>query len=243
MEDDDEAPVPLGTHVYNILHSIFSDVVVYINNHQIYKSNGMYAHKSYISNDVKGTISEYKVVLHSEGYEYEEFPDKIMESPSSDYFLTKRRKMLSRLDVFTLYGKSWDDFFTTSEIFYPNMKNRLRLIRANLNFYMISDNPNVCLGIVDCALYTRHIALKDDYHKLANNPMEFNFMETLAKTLIIPDKQNQSIQENIFNNAPVRRIAIAMNTKLCIYSILYWKFFLVTTIRSDKSEHSEVFNQ
>ena len=37
-------------------------------------------------------------------------------------------------------------------------------------------------------------------------------METLAKTFIIPARQNQFIQENIFNNAPVRRIAIAMNT-------------------------------
>ena len=37
-------------------------------------------------------------------------------------------------------------------------------------------------------------------------------MESLAKTFIIPARQNQFIQENIFNNAPVRRIAIAMNT-------------------------------
>ena len=37
-------------------------------------------------------------------------------------------------------------------------------------------------------------------------------METLAKTFIIPARQNQFIQENIFNNAPIRRSAIAMNT-------------------------------
>ena len=38
-------------------------------------------------------------------------------------------------------------------------------------------------------------------------------METLAKTFIVPARQNQFIQENTFNNAPVRRIAFAMNTK------------------------------
>ena len=43
-------------------------------------------------------------------------------------------------------------------------------------------------------------------------PVEFNYLETLAKTFILPARQNQFIQENIFNNAPVRRIAIAMNT-------------------------------
>ena len=46
---------------------------------------------------------------------------------------------------------------------------------------MISDNPNVSVGIVDCSLYTRRIALKDDYHKkrmdmLAHTPVEINYL-------------------------------------------------------------------
>ena len=43
--------------------------------------------------------------------------------------------------------------------------------------------------------------------------MEYEYLETLAKAFIIPAKQNQIIQENIINKAPVRRTAIAMNTK------------------------------
>ena len=82
---------------------------------------------------------------------------------------------------------------------------------------MISDNPNVSLGIIDCSLYVCPIALKDDFHKkrmdkLAYTSVEFNYLEILAKTFIIPARQKQFIQENIFNSAPVRRIAIAMNT-------------------------------
>ena len=64
-------------------------------------------------------------------------------------------KLLSRPDGFMLYGKLGIDFFSTSELLYPIMKIRLRLNRARPKFYMISDNPNVCLGIVDCSLYTR----------------------------------------------------------------------------------------
>ena len=177
----------------------------------------MYAHKSYISKNFRGAISEYKGVLHCEGYDYEEFPDEIMEAPLSEPSFTRRMKMLSRPDGFMLYGKLGVDFFPTSELLYANMKVRLRLIRARPNFYLISDNPNVSVGIVDCSLYTRRFALKDDYHKkrmdmLAYTTVELNFLETLAKTFIIPARQNQFIQENIFNNVPVRRIAIAMNT-------------------------------
>ena len=175
-ETANEEPVPLVTHVNNILHSIFSNVEVYINNQQIYNSNGLYVHKSYISNNFKGAISEYKGVLHCEGYDCEEFPDELMEAPLSEPFFTRRMKMLSRPDGFKLYRKLGVDFFSTSELLYPNMKVRLRLIRARPNFYMISDNPNVSLGIVDCSLYTRRIALKDDYHKKR--------MDMLAYTLV-----------------------------------------------------------
>ena len=46
---------------------------------------------------------------------------------------------------------------------------------------------------------------------LAYTPVEYNYSETLAKTFIIPARQDQFIQENIFNTAPVRWFAIAMN--------------------------------
>ena len=47
---------------------------------------------------------------------------------------------------------------------------------------------------------------------LAYNPVEINYLETLAKTFINPAKQKQFIQKkNIYSNAPVRRIAIALN--------------------------------
>ena len=215
-DDEEEEEVARVTYVNSIMHSMFSNVEVYINNQQIYNSNGLYAHKSYSPNNCKAAISEYKVVLHCESYDNEQGPEH-NSNPLPDPFFTRRMKLLSRPDGFMLYAKLGIDFFSFSELFYRNRKIRLRLIRARINFYMISDNPNVSLGIVDCSLYTRRIALKDDYHKkrmdmLAYAPVENNYFETLAKTFIIPGTQNQFIEENIFNKAPIRRIAFAMNT-------------------------------
>ena len=186
---------------------------MYINNQQIYNSNGLYAHKFYISNNFQAAISEYKGVLHCEVYDYEQDPECISK-PLPDPFFTRRTKLLRRPDGFMLYRQLRIDFFSTSEVLYSNMNFRLRLIKARPNFYMISDNPNVSLGIVDCSL---RIALKDDYHKkrmdvLAYAPVDYISLENLAKTFIIPARQIQFIQENIFNNAPIRRVAIAMNT-------------------------------
>ena len=50
---EDEEEVARFTYVNNTMHSIFSNVEVYINNQQIYNSNELYAHKSYISNNFK----------------------------------------------------------------------------------------------------------------------------------------------------------------------------------------------
>ena len=160
-DEEEEEDVARVTSVNNIMLSIFSKVEVYINNQRIYNSYGLYAHKSYISNNFKAAISEHKGVLHCEGYDYEQDPEDVT-NPLHDPFFTRRMKLVSRPDGFMLYGKLGIDFFSTSELLYPNMKIRLRLIRARPNFYMISDNPNVSLGIVDCSLYTRRIALKDD---------------------------------------------------------------------------------
>ena len=186
--------VPHITHVNNIVHSIFSNAELYINNQQIYNSNGLYAHKSHISDNFKSTLSGYMGVLHCEVYDYEEDPENLVDGP----FFTGRMKLYRRSDGFMLYGKLGIDFLTTSELLYPNMKIRIRLIRARPNFYMISENPNVSLGIMDCFLYTRRVMLKEDCHKkrmsqLAYAPVEFNYMEILAETYIIPARQNQFI--------------------------------------------------
>ena len=60
MGEDEEPPVPLVTHVNNILHSIFSNDEVYINNQQNYISDALYLHKSYISDHIKAAICENK---------------------------------------------------------------------------------------------------------------------------------------------------------------------------------------
>ena len=205
--------VPHITHVNNILHSIFSNGELFCYNHQIYNSNGLFAHESHLSNNSKITLPDYKVVLHCEGFDYEEDPQNLLEGP----FFTRRMKLWSRPDGFLMYGKLGIDFFKTSEVLNPFVKIRIRPVRARPNFYMISENPNISLGIVDCSLYNRRVMLKEDYHKkrmsqLDYAPVEYNYMETLAETYIIPARQNQFIQETLFNNAPIRRIAIAMDS-------------------------------
>ena len=90
------------------------------------------------------------------------------------------------------------------------------MIRAKPNFYKISYNPHVSLKVHDCSLFTRHVVNKV-YHQTIQYQFTYqpacnDFMETIARTFIIPSGQNHFIQEIVFNSAPIRRIAIARNT-------------------------------
>ena len=114
----------------------------------MYNSNGLYAHKYYLSNNFKGAISEDKGVLHCEGYDYEEFPDEFMEAPLSEPFFTRRRKMLSRPDGFMLYAKLGVDFFSTSELLYLKMKIRLHIIRARPISTRLATTPTLVLDLL-----------------------------------------------------------------------------------------------
>ena len=115
--------------------------------------------------------------------------------------------------------------FLNLGIAIPKHESYNTVIISQTIFYKISDLSNVDPRIVDCSPYTRRIALKDEYHRkrrdmLAYAPMEYNYLEALAKTFNIPARQIQFNQENIFNDAPIRRIAIAMNTN----SAFIWSF-------------------
>ena len=105
-----------------------------------------------------------------------------MEAPLCGPFSKRRMKMLSRPHGFILYGQLGVDL-SISKFPYPNMQTSVRLIRARLIFLLISDNPNACVGIVDCSLYTRRffskmIITRKEFHMLRYFPVEFKFLET-----------------------------------------------------------------
>ena len=107
--------------------------------------------------------------------------------------------------------------FQCEKLLLPNTKLRLKLIRARPTFYTVSFNPHVSLKVLDCSLFTRRVVVNEVYHQtikyqLTPQPACYNFLETIARTFIIPSGQKQFIQENVLSNAPIRRVAIAMNT-------------------------------
>ena len=134
-DEEEQEGVARVTYVNIIMHSKFSKVKVYINNQQIYNSNGL---------DSMHTSLTFQTILRQPSLNTREFCivksmtmnkiERILVTPYLILFLTRKMKLLKILDGFILYGKLGIDFFSTSELLYPNMKIRLRLIRARPNF-------------------------------------------------------------------------------------------------------------
>ena len=86
---------------------------------------------------------------------------------------------------------------------------------------MLSDNPNVSMKIVAFLLFTRKILVAEPNHEylhwnLERETAHYNYMETIAGSFSISCRQNQFIQEHVFNNASIRRIAAVMNTNSAV---------------------------
>ena len=151
-EDLDEEPQPQSylTYVNNLLLSLFSNCEVYFNNTIIYNANRLYPHKAKISNEFNSSAVSNEAILACHGYSFEEHPEAF-----DMYLFTGRANSLGSGITFLLYGRIANDMFTCEKILLPKTEVRIKLIRARPIFYRLSDNPIVCLKIVDCSLFTR----------------------------------------------------------------------------------------
>lgn len=211
----DDAPIEAEdevTLVNNTMHSMFSNCEVSFNNEQVYSSNSLYAHKAFISNEYSGTRGTKESISAIQGYSYENTPGDLTSKAFKD------RKAAQGVEEITFYGKLAIDAFTCESLLLPNVTVRIKLIRSRPQFYLLTTKAdNFYAVITEASLFTRQVSVDEGEVKkmqaeMMRQPARYNFSEILPKTFIIPKGQNQFIQENIFNNAPIRRLAIGMNT-------------------------------
>ena len=152
-----------------------------------------------------------EAILACHGYSFEEHPEAF-----DMYLFTGRANSLGSGITFLFYGRLANDMFTCEKKLLPKTKVRIKQ----------SENPIVCLKIVDCSLFMRRILIAEPNHQnlqwnLEREPAHYNNMETIARIFIIPSRQNQFIQENVFNKTTIRRIAVAMNTNSAVVGFFH----------------------
>ena len=199
-------------HVNNILHSLISNCEVYLNNQKW--TTQMVSMDTRLQFPVKLMLQ--RKVMRVFWLVMDTNLKKKLSNHERSPFIDREEELLLK-NGSTYYGKLAIDLFRREKLLLPNTKVRLKFIRARPNFCMISYNPQVSLNVLDCSLFTGRAVVNDAYHQtikyqLTHQPACYNFMETIARTFVIPSGQNQFTQENVFNNALNRRVAIPTNT-------------------------------
>ena len=118
MTDDD---LHYLTHVNNILHSLFSNCEVYLNNQQVYNSNGLYGHKALISNEVNASTRNNEGIMACHGHEFEKEPSNYEKST----FIDREEEPLLKKGS-TYYGTLAIDLFQCEKLLLTNTKVRLK---------------------------------------------------------------------------------------------------------------------
>ena len=84
------------------------------------------------------------------------------------------------------------------------MEMGIGLIRAPPKIYVISDNPNVSLGVADCLLYNRRVTLEDGRRSIqkangyTNSLENITTLNRLPRRLSIP---SASLSEKLFQGS------------------------------------------
>ena len=220
-------------------HSLLSNCEVYFINEQVDTSNGLYAHKAFISNELSNTEGTENSICACQGYRYEKEPASFGDEPSFS------RK--TKTEEICFYGKLTIDVSTCDKFLLPNVKIWLRLVRSRPNFYITNQNDNILCSTLQASLFTRQVVFDDRIFKDLHSSLQlrrarYTFSQVLAKTIVIPNGQNQYIHENFFNNAPIRRLASAMNTTTAFTGSLKTNLFhfrktILRSIRIVRGSH------
>ena len=88
------------TQVNNILHPLFSNCEVCLNNQQVYNSNGLYGQKALVSNEFNASTGNNEGIVACHGYEFEKQPSDYEKSP----FIDQEEELLLK-NGSTYYGK------------------------------------------------------------------------------------------------------------------------------------------
>ena len=99
-------------------------------------------------------------------------------------------------------------------------------------------------------LFIKRILVAEPIHQklhrnLKREPAQYSYMETIARTFISPSRRNQFIPVKIFNNAPIRRRTVTVNTNSAVAGSFHenpfsYQLFHLRELRINRSRRAIV---
>ena len=204
------------------LHSLFSQIDVWINETLVSRQSNTYAYRSYIENQLTYSSGDKKSQLALCNY-HKDKGGKMSDYKGGDNpGFDERAKGIAESKVMTLRGCINNEFLRQERFLIPQCSVRIRLIPHPQDFVLMTEHANAFkLSIQSARMEFKKVKLNptemlEQAKNLATLPAQYPIRQGIVKTFSIAQGSMQTTKENLFSSVPRRVIigfveAAAMN--------------------------------
>ena len=202
--------------VNNWLHSLFSQVDVYINDTLVTPSSNTYPFRAYVETLLSYGAEAKKTQLTSQLW-YKDTAghmDATLEN-GGNAGLAERRKYIAESRVVEMMGRLHVDLFLQDRFLLNGVSVKIRLVRSKDTFSLMADgvNPDFKVQIVDAILFARKAVLSPTVQMahikaLENGTAKYPLRPVDCKVYTIPQGAMSHTYENLFLGTLPKRLIV-----------------------------------
>ena len=207
---------PQVAPVNNWLHSLFSQVDVYINDTLVTPSSNTYTFRAYFETLLSYGAEAKKTQLTSQLW-YKDTAghmDATMKN-GGNAGLAERRKYIAESRVVEMMGRLHVELFLQDRFLLNGVRVKIRLVRSKYTFSLMADgvNPDVKVQIVDAILFARKAVLSPTVQMAHIKALEvgtakYPLRPVDYKVYTIPQGAMSHTQDNLFLGTIPKRLIL-----------------------------------
>lgn len=196
--------------INNWLHSMFSQVDVFLNQKCVTPPSNNYNYRAYIENLLNYTDNAKKSHLTA-GMWYKDDAGKMNSTANTGYL---SRQKLTKTGPVELYGHLHYDIFNTDKFMVNGVEMGIKLIKAKNEFQLFGDG-NGYVEIIDANLFVRKVKINPSIliahaRALSVTPAKYPITRVEVKTVTIGTSIQSKSIDNIFLGQLPKRCIIGM---------------------------------
>ena len=209
-DTDKVAPINL------VLHSLFSQVDVSLNERIISPSTNTYPYRAYIETLLNYGEDAKKSLLTCEGF-YKDTKPSDLTIPGTNEGLKKRYELTKNSQVLDMIGQLHCDIFQQNRLLLNLVDLKIKMIRSTPNFCLISseETPDYKIVLEHASLYIRKVkpapAVSLGHAKaLEKTTAKYPIDRVICKTYSISTGSWSFLQDNVFLGTMPKRMIVTL---------------------------------
>ncbi len=191
-----------------VLHSLFSEVRLYLENYSLNEANENYSYKAYMTALLTLDSNAKYSWLQAAGF-FHDTAKAVDDLDSNNGFDSRRSLFMSDANSYspapvTFVGKLFHELASTETGIIPGISMRLELTLQNQDFIIMTDsNTKYKLSIVNAVLFCPVAQLRSDAFRhmqrhLAETPAKIYYQKIQVTTKVIPQNSKTFVTESLF---------------------------------------------